>query len=155
MDCLNSLQKTSEEVTKREKLIVELTDKANSLEEIKNKAIVKANQLRKQLDNLKLIIIDEISLVKSDLLYQLDFRLQKDIFQNCLTFGGLAVIVFGDILQIRPPSARHVFLSPQNPRLQLLHEVDNLWRKFKVVILKTFGFLNNTLYIPLSFALVQ
>ena len=92
---------------------------------------------RKQLDNLKLIIIDEISLVKSDLPYQLDFRLQKDIFQNNLTFGGLAVIVFGDILQIRPPSARHVFLSPQNPRLQLLHEVDNLWKKFKVVILKT------------------
>ena len=53
MDCLNTLQKTSEEVAKREKLIVELTDKANSLEEIKNKAIVEAKQLRKKMDNLE------------------------------------------------------------------------------------------------------
>ena len=53
MDCLNSLQKTSEEVAKREKLIVELTGKANSLEDIKNKAIVEAKQLRKQLENLE------------------------------------------------------------------------------------------------------
>ena len=53
VDCLNSLQRTSDEVAKREKLIVELTGKANSLEEIKNKAIVEAKQLRKQLENLE------------------------------------------------------------------------------------------------------
>ena len=53
VDCLNSLQRTSDEVAKREKLIVELTGKANSLEDIKNKAIVEAKQLRKQLENLE------------------------------------------------------------------------------------------------------
>ena len=53
MDCLNSLQKTSEEVAKREKLIVELTDKANSLEEVKTKAIDEAKRLREHLENME------------------------------------------------------------------------------------------------------
>ena len=92
---------------------------------------------RKQLHNLRFLIIDEISLVKSDLLYQLDFRLKKDIFQNSLTYSGLACIILGDLMQIRPPGARHVFLSPQNPRLQILHKLDPLWEKFKVILLKT------------------
>ena len=92
---------------------------------------------RKQLHNLRVLIIDEISLVRSDLLYQLDFRLQKDIFQNLITFGNVAVFVLGDIMQIRPPGARHVFLGPLDPRLQILHQLDPLWKKFEVVILKT------------------
>ena len=46
-------QKISDEVAKREKLIVELTDKANSLEEMKNKAIDEAKQLRKHLGILE------------------------------------------------------------------------------------------------------
>ena len=37
---------------------------------------------RTTLQNLKVLIIDEISLVKSDILYQIHFRLMKDIFQN-------------------------------------------------------------------------
>ena len=53
VDCLNSLQKTSEEVAKREKLIVELTDKANSLEEVKTKAIDEAKRLREHLENIE------------------------------------------------------------------------------------------------------
>ena len=53
VDCLNSLQKISDEVVKREKLITELTDKANSLEEVKNKAIEEAKRLRKHLENLE------------------------------------------------------------------------------------------------------
>ena len=37
---------------------------------------------RTTLQNLKVLIIDEISLVKSDILYQIHFRLMKDIFQS-------------------------------------------------------------------------
>ena len=86
---------------------------------------------------LKLLIIDEISLVRSDLLYQLNFRLQKDIFQNNLPFGGLAVFVFGDIMQIRPPGARHVFLSPLNPRLQILHaRLEQIWQSPDLPVVK-------------------
>ena len=89
------------------------------------------------LQNLKAVIIDEISLVKSDLLYQLNFRLSKDIFQNDLPFGGVAVFVFGDILKIRPTLGSFVFDSPKDKRLQLFYAVEDLWKKFKVVNLKT------------------
>ena len=50
VDCLNILQRTSDELAQKEKLIVELTDKANSLEDVKNKAILEAKELRKQLE---------------------------------------------------------------------------------------------------------
>ena len=92
---------------------------------------------RKQLQNLRVLLIDEVSLIKSDLLYQLYFRLQKDIFQNSLDFGNVAVIFLGDLAQIKPPMARHVFQSPSNPKSKLLHDVDNLWHKFEVITLKT------------------
>lgn len=95
------------------------------------------DQRRKLLQNLRVLIIDEISLVKSDMLYQLQFRLMKDIFQNNLPFGGVSVVVFGDILQIKPPKGSFVFEKPTSPKLQLSYAADNLWTKFKVITLKT------------------
>ena len=53
VDCVNHLYRVSEELAKKEKLIVEKTNKANSLELIKNKAIIEAKQLRKQLENVE------------------------------------------------------------------------------------------------------
>ena len=87
--------------------------------------------------NLKVLIIDEISLVKSDILYQIHFRLMKDIFQNNLSFGGIAVFVFGDILQIKPTKGNFVFGPPYDQRLRLYYAVEDLWKKFKVVNLIT------------------
>ena len=92
---------------------------------------------RKLLQNLRVVIIDEISLVKSDLLYQLHFRLSKDIFQNDLPFGGLAVFALGDILQIRPTLGSFAFDAPKDKRLKLFHAVEDLWKRFSVVNLKT------------------
>ena len=45
------------------------------------------------------VIVDEISMVKSDMLYQLDFRLQE-IMQNQRPFGGISILVFGDLIYI-------------------------------------------------------
>ena len=71
---------------------------------------------RKQLHNLRLIMIDEMSLMKSDILYQIHFRLSKDIFQNNLTYGGIALVVLGDILQIKPPLGSLLFNEPKNEK---------------------------------------
>lgn len=92
---------------------------------------------RKQLQNLKLIIIDEISLVKSDMLYQINFRLAKDIKQNDLPFGNVALVVFGDLLQIQPPMGRLIFEPPMFDKAQMQHALDPLWKKFSVISLKT------------------
>ena len=78
-----------------------------------------------------------MSLVKSDMLYQLHFRLMKDIFQNELPFGGVAVFVLGDILQIEPVKGSPIYGIPRDERLKFCHAVDNLWKHFTVINLKT------------------
>ena len=96
------------------------------------------DRMRSDLQNLKLIIIDEISLVQAEMLYQIHYRLSKEIFQNDLPFGGVAVVVFGDIMQIKPVKGTPVFADIlRNPELQLYQSIDNLWHNFSVVVLKT------------------
>ena len=97
----------------------------------------KRDKLRNQLQNLALIILDEMSLIGADMLYQLHFRLAKEIFQNKLPFGGISVVLLGDILQIRPTTGVFPFEEPKNKNFQLLHALDPLWNKFQCIVLKT------------------
>merc|ERR1719233_702505 len=55
---------------------------------------------RDQCKNLKLIIVDEFSMMKSDQLYQVDLRL-RELKQNNREYGGVAVLLFGDPAQLR------------------------------------------------------
>ena len=93
---------------------------------------------RKQLHNLRLIILDEVSLIKADMLYQIHFRL-LEIFQNRLDFGNVAVLALGDILQIKPPLGTMIYDSPLNEKSASLWRIPggNLWEKFEVITLKT------------------
>jgi hypothetical protein len=50
--------------------------------------------------NLKMIIIDEVSMVKSDMLYQLDLKLQELKERVGVPFGGVAILDLGDLLQL-------------------------------------------------------
>ena len=61
----------------------------------------KLAEFRTNLADLKLIIIDEISLVKADMLYQIHRRL-CEIFPDCakFPFAKRSVIVVGDLLQV-------------------------------------------------------
>ena len=96
------------------------------------------DKIRTSLQNLKVIIIDEISLVKSDMLYQLHFRLAREIMQRPdLPFGGVSVVLLGDLLQLKPVLGHFVFQSPNNKELQLAYLMDSLWEKFEVITLKT------------------
>ena len=92
---------------------------------------------RTTLQNLRLIIIDEISLVKSDMLYQIHFRLSREIKQNNLPFGNLGLICFGDILQIKPPSGQHVFDPPKGEKNYMEYLISPLWQNLSPIILKT------------------
>ena len=49
--------------------------------------------------NLSIVILDEISLVKSDMQYQLDLRL-REVKMDDRIFGGVSLFVFGDIMQM-------------------------------------------------------
>ena len=69
---------------------------------------------RNILKNLKMVIIDEVSMVKADMLYQLDLRLQEIMQKVGVAFGGVSVFCFGDILQLKPVCGKYNFDRPQN-----------------------------------------
>ena len=61
---------------------------------------------RKLLQELDLLIIDEISMVRADLLDAIDFILQE-VRHNREPFGGLQVIFIGDLYQLPPVVKEH------------------------------------------------
>ena len=91
---------------------------------------------RAELQNLKLVIVDEVSMVKADMLYMLDLRLQE-ITQKDIPFGGISVIAFGDLMQLRPIMGRFIFEAPINEAdFGQAHLLDPRWRMFSSLILE-------------------
>lgn len=62
-------------------------------------------QRRKLLQNLELLIIDEVSMLRADLLDAISFCLEK-VRRNPQPFGGIQVLFIGDLLQL-PPVVKH------------------------------------------------
>ena len=91
---------------------------------------------KQQLKALVCVIIDEISMVKADMLYMLDLKLQE-IKENKKPFGGVAIFSFGDIFQLKPVGGRYIFERPSNPAFHITHRFGNLWEKMTVVNLTT------------------
>ena len=85
--------------------------------------------MRKDLSKLRIVIVDEMSMVKSDLLYQLQRRLQE-IKQSEDLFGGVAVLLFGDLMQLQPVRANWIFEAPKDPKFARSHAVQPLWDLF-------------------------
>ena len=94
------------------------------------------DQKIKLMKNLKLLIIDEISMVKADMLYQLDLRLQEVKEKVGTPFGGVSLIVFGDLMQLAPTIGRYVFQEPANPEFHITSRLDNRWEMFSSVLLE-------------------
>ena len=93
---------------------------------------------RDQLKNLEFVVIDEMSMMKSDQLYQLDQRLKelkpdKDTYD----FGGVSVFLLGDITQLPPVRGNYIFDVPRSHTFESGHAWSPLWRKFSVVDLVT------------------
>ena len=88
------------------------------------------NTIRTKMLDLKLIIIDEISMTSVKQLYQIDTRL-KQIFQSLEPFGGIPMLVVGDFFQIRPVMGQFVFEIPKyDVSSQLIG--NTLWNLFKM-----------------------
>ena len=86
--------------------------------------------------NLKLLIIDEVSMVKADLLYQLDLRLQELKEKVGTPFGAVGILAFGDLMQLAPTIGRYVFQEPANPDFQITHQLENRWHQFSSILLE-------------------
>ncbi len=66
----------------------------------------KMSALRKAVfRNLELLVIDEVSMLRPDLLDAMDFMLKK-VRKNQQAFGGVQVLFIGDLLQL-PPVIKH------------------------------------------------
>ena len=91
--------------------------------------------MRNSLQNLTLLIVDEMSMVKSDLLYQLHNRLWENT-QNSDFFGGISVVLCGDLMQLRPIQANWIFDDPRGADFKQSHDIQPLWELFKPIELR-------------------
>ena len=90
---------------------------------------------RSELEELKFLIVDEMSMVSSDYLYKIHHRL-TDIFQNDEPFGGLNCMFVRDMLQLRPVKGKFIFQSPMNHAYSSYYEDRSLWHNLEAVTLK-------------------
>jgi len=63
---------------------------------------------RKFYENLDMIIIDEISMVRADLLDNMDVFLRKNGPSPGMPFGGVRMVFFGDLFQLPPVIAHEI-----------------------------------------------
>ena len=89
-----------------------------------------------QCKNLEMVIVDEISMVKSDMNYQLDLRLQEIKEKLDVPYGGVAILFFGDLLQLCPVQGKFVFEAPQNVAFKVTNEIQSRWKMMKVINLE-------------------
>ena len=93
------------------------------------------DEKRAMLENLKMVILDEMSMLKADMLYQLDLRLRELKQVPDQLFGGCAIFLFGDILQLKPVMGKHILEKPVCEDYHLSHTLDPLWHNFQVILL--------------------
>ena len=84
----------------------------------------KLAQLRENLSEVKLIIIDEMSLVSADQLYKIDAKLREIFHLNKhIPFGGIAMVLVGDLLQIPPVKGVYIFQRPKFEKSSVAHDL--------------------------------
>jgi ATP-dependent DNA helicase PIF1 len=91
---------------------------------------------RNLLKNLKLVIVDEISMVKSDQQYQLDKRLKEVTQKIEKLFGNVAIFYVGDVMQLKLCKGRYIFDEPINPDYKIDYQLGSYWQSFEVIILE-------------------
>ena len=96
----------------------------------------KRDKTRILLKNLRVVIIDEISMIKADLLYQLDLRLREIKQKDNKLFGGVSIYVFGDIMQLRHCKGSFIFDKPTCEDYLVPFLSGNYWESFNVVFLE-------------------
>ncbi|XP_071576628.1 uncharacterized protein [Temnothorax nylanderi] len=87
-----------------------------------------ANTIRENLFELKLFIIDEISMVGSTMFSRIDTRLRQIMGRNT-SFGGVSVLMVGDLYQLPPVMDTSIYLCPKSCMLSLFSE-NVLWNEF-------------------------
>ena len=97
------------------------------------------NTFRIKYRHLKIIIIDEISMIGNQTLSFIDTRLQQ-LTGTKAAFGGLSVIAVGDLYQLKPVGDFLIFLDLEkgaSSHLVQIHSLLNSWKHYSVVCSKS------------------
>ena len=88
----------------------------------------KVNTLHSKLSKLVLLIIDEVSMVGADMLFEVHRRLQqiKGVSSDVM-FGGVSVLAVGDLYQL-PPVAQSVLFSTVRDSYAQLYKSGSIWQ---------------------------
>ncbi|XP_053390322.1 ATP-dependent DNA helicase PIF1-like [Mercenaria mercenaria] len=81
------------------------------------------NTFRNLLGDVKLIFIDEISMVGFRMFHFIHLRLQE-LKQSKEDFGGISIIVIGDLFQLKPVHDSYIFQQPNSSYMPL---ATSLW----------------------------
>ena len=84
------------------------------------------NTIRSKLRNLRLVFIDEVSMVGSGMFNFLNLRLQQ-ILGNKMPFGGVSLVTVGDLFQLQPVFDRWIF---ENDKSSYSPLAINLWQTY-------------------------
>lgn len=84
--------------------------------------------LKESIGNIKVLIIDEISMVGSDMLLTVHRRL-CDVMGNHQPFGGISILAVGDLLQLPPVAQKPVFSCPSDEMAAIYGSV---WQHFQI-----------------------
>ena len=64
------------------------------------------------MEHVEAVIVDEMSMVSSDYLYNLHKRMME-LFDSKDDFGGRSLMLVGDLLQLPPVRATSIFNTPK------------------------------------------
>ena len=99
----------------------------HSLKTYKSPDSSRLNTLRCQLGHIKLIFVDEISMVGNSMFnIQINNRL-KDIKGSRLPFGAVSIVAVGDLFQLQPVMDGYIFKDLDNSQYSVL--APNLWQQ--------------------------
>ena len=90
----------------------------------------KRDELRHRFSELQAVIIDEVSMVNQNSLEHINQHLNEIFGTAHDVFGGLMVILVGDLLQLPPVRGSRVF---QENQLNPLLNIDMLWHYFQMI----------------------
>ena len=84
-----------------------------------------------RLENLKVMIIDEVSMVGNKMLAKIDQRLKEITGNISVYFGGVSILFFGDFNQLRPVKESYIFQMINTNDMSILAGT-TLWDVFKL-----------------------
>ena len=103
-------------------------------------SVGKKKSYQKKLTKMKYLIIDEFSMIGLKTLYNINNRL-KDIKSKKTAFGGINVILIGDIFQISPVQDKPLFQNNDPENIKFLMDQEEqarlLYLEFKKVVIFT------------------